>query len=692
LPVTSGNPGTSAIVRFGIRTILVLFAAGLLGLPSGAEALVRFDFEQMYFQHPDRQVWDFSIIRPDSVYHLYYHTIHESTPSAAAADTIWHATSQDLRHWAIEGPVLTVGQGPWDNGATWAPDVFRDDDNDRWVIAYTGCDNQMNQRICFAYSPDLFTWTKEPVNPVIVPDTTAYIWSADSYWSNFRDPFVYRRDGLWHILVTAKQRQGINPGALYHATSPDLLTWTDVGPIFVNDGNTPGRVLESPQYFVTGDYHHLLFGEYDTPGITVLTNDVPEDWNMAERVLLDYGYAPEVDEFDPGHRIFSRLAPYQLPNGVDLTYVIRLDTLTLDPEGTTLTVVRSSPLDENWAVHAGVANLANPVFEDNPLWRGEPSVGLVGHGYYSSKEYYQGPLSGRGGPGTQLGDNVTGLMESRPFTIQGQRMRLLVGGGNYPETCYVALVDLADSTVIYSETGKGVGPMDLREWNLEPHAGKNCIIRIFDGEAGPMGYINVDEIVEILDKEVPLAPTSFMAAYRADGVDLDWDDAPEPDFLNHRVYRSDSPDFIPGPGNLLHETTTSAWSDSTEVPWIYYYKITTVDWVGNESDPAQPIGVSGVRPPGSPSGVFLGDAVPNPFNPRTRISFETVLGGPVQIKVYDPAGRLVASLVDGELPAGSHHVFWDGKDTAGRGVAAGLYLYRLVTPGFSATRRMTLIK
>ncbi len=67
--------GFKLMVRHSSRIILFLVLAGFLVPAPKAQGLVRFDFEQKYFSHPQRQVWDFSIIRPDSVYHLFYHTI-----------------------------------------------------------------------------------------------------------------------------------------------------------------------------------------------------------------------------------------------------------------------------------------------------------------------------------------------------------------------------------------------------------------------------------------------------------------------------------------------------------------------------------------------------------------------------------------------------------------------------------------
>ena len=83
---------------------------------------------------------------------------------------------------------------------------------------------------------------------------------------------------------------------------------------------------------------------------------------------------------------------------------------------------------------------------------------------------------------------------------------------------------------------------------------------------------------------------------------------------------------------------------------------------------------------------------PNPFNSSTKLSFELGAAGKVRLKVYDAAGRLVATLVDEHRDAGPHEVFWDGRDTAGRMSSAGVYLYRLEADGEVETKRMLLMK
>jgi hypothetical protein len=101
-----------------------------------------------------------------------------------------------------------------------------------------------------------------------------------------------------------------------------------------------------------------------------------------------------------------------------------------------------------------------------------------------------------------------------------------------------------------------------------------------------------------------------------------------------------------------------------------------------------------VREPTPTAAAFLLlPATPNPFNPTTEIRFHLAHASQVELKVYDLRGRLVRSLVDGEeVEAGSHVRIWDGKDSRGRSLASGVYLYRLVAGDLRSTRAMTLLK
>ena len=87
------------------------------------------------------------------------------------------------------------------------------------------------------------------------------------------------------------------------------------------------------------------------------------------------------------------------------------------------------------------------------------------------------------------------------------------------------------------------------------------------------------------------------------------------------------------------------------------------------------------------------EVAPNPFNPLTTIRYELSAAGSVTLDLYDARGSLVRRLLDGEhRPAGNHELNLDGRDDAGRELAAGVYLLRLSTDGAAATHKITLVR
>ena len=86
----------------------------------------------------------------------------------------------------------------------------------------------------------------------------------------------------------------------------------------------------------------------------------------------------------------------------------------------------------------------------------------------------------------------------------------------------------------------------------------------------------------------------------------------------------------------------------------------------------------------------LGSNYPNPFNPSTLIPYQLPARMDVRLEVFNLLGQRIATLVNGEQPAGSHTAEWDATDAAGQAVGAGVYLYRLSGDGVKITRRMLI--
>jgi expansin (peptidoglycan-binding protein) len=88
-----------------------------------------------------------------------------------------------------------------------------------------------------------------------------------------------------------------------------------------------------------------------------------------------------------------------------------------------------------------------------------------------------------------------------------------------------------------------------------------------------------------------------------------------------------------------------------------------------------------------PSGYWLSQNYPNPWNPQTSIRYALPLAEHVTLTVYDAAGRQAALLVDEHQHAGEHEVVFSSD-----GIASGVYYYTLRAGQFRQTRKFVLMK
>jgi hypothetical protein len=94
----------------------------------------------------------------------------------------------------------------------------------------------------------------------------------------------------------------------------------------------------------------------------------------------------------------------------------------------------------------------------------------------------------------------------------------------------------------------------------------------------------------------------------------------------------------------------------------------------------------------APAAYILFQNYPNPFNPVTKIKFDIPYAGQrhafdVRLTIYDLLGRQVTTLVNQQLQPGTYEVVWDASN-----YYSGVYFYKLITPSFSETKSMVLIK
>jgi len=85
-------------------------------------------------------------------------------------------------------------------------------------------------------------------------------------------------------------------------------------------------------------------------------------------------------------------------------------------------------------------------------------------------------------------------------------------------------------------------------------------------------------------------------------------------------------------------------------------------------------------------------ASPNPLNPHTTLTFYVQREGYVRLRIFDAAGRLVRTLVDGSRSAGYQDVLWTGETEDGSRAASGIYYLLLETVSGSSRRSVVLLR
>ncbi len=151
---------------------------------------------------------------------------------------IGHAVSTDLKNWEVVSDAIAIGDAPaWDSWTTWTGSVTRDDDG-LWWMFFTGTSREDGgdvQRVGAATSKDLMVWTKIEANPLTEADPEFYEKLDYDLWHDeaWRDPWVFRHEGTWHMIVTARGLEGSRHGrgVAGHAVSEDLKTWKVLPPL-----------------------------------------------------------------------------------------------------------------------------------------------------------------------------------------------------------------------------------------------------------------------------------------------------------------------------------------------------------------------------------------------------------------------------------------------------------------------------
>lgn len=168
------------------------------------------------------------------------------------------------------------------------------------------------------------------------------------------------------------------------------------------------------------------------------------------------------------------------------------------------------------------------------------------------------------------------------------------------------------------------------------------------------------------------------------------------DFKYFRIYRGVAADFDPTGTEPLAETIENALTDSELATGVtYYYRVSAVDFNGNESAASELVSAPVLAVVGQssiPQQFALHANYPNPFNPTSTIQYDIPEAANVTLVIYDILGREVIRLVDRQIQPGYHRAVWDAKDHVGGAMPTGIYFARLLTPDYTKSIKMLLLR
>jgi hypothetical protein len=95
-------------------------------------------------------------------------------------------------------------------------------------------------------------------------------------------------------------------------------------------------------------------------------------------------------------------------------------------------------------------------------------------------------------------------------------------------------------------------------------------------------------------------------------------------------------------------------------------------------------------PDETPSGLSLSRPTPNPFRGQTRFTLTLAHPGPVDVALFDAAGRRVATVFRGDMGAGLHPLEWQGRADGTR-LLRGIYFLNAIVDGHRLTQRVVLL-
>lgn len=491
----------------------------------------------------------------DGVYHLYFQ--HNPQGNRWGNMSWGHATSTDLVHWQEQPLAIpqTFDDQARPIESIFSGSVVVDEDNssgfggpgEKPLIAiYTSAYEPAHptragiQAQSLAYSLDGgYTWTKYDGNPVLDRDS-----------ANFRDPKVFRYEGdagsYWVMVAVEAVDHKV---VLYR--SDDLKSWTylsDFGP-----ANSVGGIWECPDLFelpVDGDPSNTKWvmvvnlnpgavaggsggqyfvGEFDgttfTSESTETADAVPdgtlfagfdggdyEGWTVSNEPGNGkdgpWGAAPATGSL-PGQNPVSGFIGAGLVNGFhdgdwplgtleSPAFTISDGFINLLVGGGRHPHVADSQLSNDPPAGTTVFDFELPDGQTlaDAGWEvtGDFAVDPWRNPSTAGGDYYLGAKRLNTWEGGPRGDDNVGLFTSPAFTLDGDHVSFLIGGGKRTDgTLQAELV--IDGQTVRSQTGAESGQLNWASWDVAEFEGREARLRIRDEATGGWGHLTFDHVV-----------------------------------------------------------------------------------------------------------------------------------------------------------------------------------------------------
>jgi hypothetical protein len=308
--------------------LILLFGA----LPSHAQYSISSDSAlfRYVFDIPGEYINDHCLIHDGKLWHLYFieGTISRGEGTEWYRDSneiiIGHATSPDLIHWTHLVPALRIGSPhALDGGHIIAPSVI--ERNGLYYMFYGGrqgdVGNAAGEHFLLATSSDLVHWKRYPTSPIMRPDTSWACYYPPGYNGgsggpiSARDPHIIADPKYGYIFYYVAKLRGDTIrhsldeefSCVAAATSPDLLHWTDRGPLIVR--RTVGvreyywNHPESPCVFKRDSLYYLFWKAGN--GTRYVIGDDPLHFFDDSETFLATSHASEIFEWNGAWYITS---------------------------------------------------------------------------------------------------------------------------------------------------------------------------------------------------------------------------------------------------------------------------------------------------------------------------------------------------------------------------------------------------